>query len=174
MLLLSRGTDVKSASPSGIIIPPRFVVSFTNGATGNRGYLTADGQETNDPSKAAAFSINPDGVLLVADGRSYSTSPGVEYQPFAPSTTNRADSVIDKVWSYEGGKLTWHNDQFYNRTAQFCTTSSNQVIVYFVARPPAICGAPLDLGIDQCKCYQNRDSLSLTPESNNTTGSDLY
>lgn len=94
-------------------------------------YVNTNGTITSDCSVAPMYAIN-NGVLTATVNNVsyyYSTSPGVAYAKFVPSTS--VGSISTTFSASSSGLLTWSNSQFFNGQAQFCSLSDGTVYAVF-------------------------------------------
>lgn len=94
-------------------------------------YVSNNGTMTTNCSDAPTYSLQNGALSALSDGVQYiySTSPGVPYQPFSPSTI---PGSITTTFSFgSNGVLFWQNDTFFNGQASFCSLSNGTVYAVF-------------------------------------------
>lgn len=94
-------------------------------------YMSANGTISNDCTTSPIYSITAGVLTAIVKGVSYtySTSPGVAYAPFNPSTI--PGSITTSFALSAGGALTWFNAGFFNGQAQFCALANGTVYAVF-------------------------------------------
>ncbi|KAL6718911.1 hypothetical protein ACLMJK_003146 [Lecanora helva] len=101
------------------------------------GYVGSDGQSTNNCYDSTEYVLSANGTLSTTDGRYFSTSPGVDSQPFVPSANLQS---ISTTWEFSNGNnLIWSNSQFQIDPAVICRNPDGTIEVYFQVEPPATC-----------------------------------
>lgn len=125
-----------SATPTGAIEESSFVlmVSYNNdlqkrqlGST----FIAANGTISNDCTTSPIYAITAGVLTAIVKGVSYtySTSVGVAYAPFNPSTI--PGPIMTTFTLAAGGALTWFNPAFFNGQAQFCALANGTVFAVF-------------------------------------------
>ena len=94
-------------------------------------YVSANGTITNDCTTSPIYTIS-NGQLTATRNQvtyTYSTSVGVPYAPFIPSTIA---GTITQTFSLGGNMvLSWSNSEFFNGQASFCALSNGTVYAVF-------------------------------------------
>lgn len=94
-------------------------------------YVSVDGTITNDCTTSPIYTIN-NGQLTATVNQvvyTYSTSSGVPYAPFIPSTVA---GTITQTFSLGGNRvLSWSNSAFFNGQASFCALSNGTIYAVF-------------------------------------------
>lgn len=94
-------------------------------------YVSANGRITNDCTASPIYTISNGQLTATMNGvvYTYSTSTGVGYAPFIPSTVPGA---ITTTFSLAGNSvLNWQNSAFFNGQASFCAISNGTVYAVF-------------------------------------------
>lgn len=125
-----------SAAPTGTFQETTFVlvVSYENDIQKRQMgsvYIAADGTISNDCTASPIYAITAGVLTAIVKGISYtySTSLGVPYAPFNPSTI--PGPITTSFTLAAGGALTWFNPLFFNGQAQFCALSNGTVYAVF-------------------------------------------
>ncbi|KAK4541500.1 hypothetical protein LTR36_007946 [Oleoguttula mirabilis] len=94
-------------------------------------YISANGTVTNDCTTAPVYAINNGGLTATVNGTvyTYSTSPGLPYAMFAPSTI--PGSITTTFTLTGSGGLSWIDAAFYNGEASFCMLQNGTVYAVF-------------------------------------------
>ncbi|KAK3065702.1 hypothetical protein LTR53_018124, partial [Teratosphaeriaceae sp. CCFEE 6253] len=84
-------------------------------------YVSADGTISNDCTTSPIYTVSGGVLTASVQGTiyTYSTSPGVQFEQFAPSTIPGSIKTTFSLGS--GGSLNWQNGNFYNGQAAFCS-----------------------------------------------------
>lgn len=94
-------------------------------------YVSVDGTITNDCTTSPIYTVSS-GQLTATVNQvvyTYSTSSGVAYAPFIPSTIA---STITQTFSLGGNRvLSWSNSEFFNGQASFYALSNGTVYTIF-------------------------------------------
>jgi len=107
-----------------------------------QGFITPDGNSTENCTQSTIYDVNSAGVLSLDDGEVYSTSTGISSILFAPASDV---GNITTTWQFSGDTLRWNNEAFLNGTAALCLDQgSNAIYAYFLSVPPASC-TPVEL-----------------------------
>lgn len=94
-------------------------------------YVSANGTITNDCTTSPIYAINNGQLTATINGvvYAYSTSTGVAFAPFIPSTV---PGNITQTFSLAGNQaLSWQNSAFFNGQAAFCALSNGTVYAIF-------------------------------------------
>ena len=94
-------------------------------------FMSVDGSITNDCTTSPIYSIS-NGVLTATSNGvvyTYSTSPGVEYTPFIPSTIPGSITTSFSLGSNQA--LSWRFSSFFNGQASFCAMTNGTVFAVF-------------------------------------------
>lgn len=102
-------------------------------------YVSAAGTTTNDCTTSPIYSIANGVLSAIVNGTTYtySTSPGVPYAQFVPSTIPGTITTAFSIGM--GGALSWQNAAFSNGQASFCTMSNGTIYAVFQATAPDGC-----------------------------------
>ncbi|KAK0269999.1 hypothetical protein LTR35_014465 [Friedmanniomyces endolithicus] len=94
-------------------------------------YVSANGIMSNDCTLSPIYAVNNGILTATVNGAvyTYSTSPGVAYEMFAPSTI--PGSITSTFSLGSTGTLSWLNSAFWNGQANFCTVSNGTVFAVF-------------------------------------------
>ena len=95
-------------------------------------YLGSNGVSTNDCSQVPIYTISSNGTLTATVGGqvyTYSTSSGVPYEQFVPSTI--PGNITTAFMTGGNAVLNWMNPAFYNGQASFCTVANGTVYAVF-------------------------------------------
>lgn len=94
-------------------------------------YMSANGTISNDCTASPIYAITAGVLTAIVRGVSYtySTSPGVPYAVFNPSTI--PGPIVTTFSLAAGGALAWFNDGFFNGQAQFCALTNGTVFAVF-------------------------------------------
>jgi len=95
-------------------------------------YVSANGTVTNDCTTTPIYTISGSGTLTATVNGTvytYSTSPGIPYSLFAPSTV--PGSITTSFSLGSDGGLGWTNAAFWNGQASFCAMSNGTVYAVF-------------------------------------------
>lgn len=94
-------------------------------------YVSADGVISNDCTHSPIYTINNGGLTATSNNvvYTYSTSSGVPYAAFVPSTV--PGSITTTFWTGANQVLTWRNTAFFNGQAAFCAISNGTVYAVF-------------------------------------------
>lgn len=117
-------------------------------------YVSANGTVTNDCTTAPIYTITNGVLTATVNGTvyTYSTSPGVAYEMFAPSTISGPINTTFTLGS--SAVLTWMNPAFYNGEASFCVMQNGSVYAVFQqnAQPSGCMFAQLTLfSVSSCQ-----------------------
>ena len=95
-------------------------------------YVSANGTITNDCTTSPIYTISNGQLTAIVNGVvfTYSTSSGVAFAPFIPSTV---PGTITTTFALGGGNqvLSWQNSAFFNGQASFCALSNGTVYAVF-------------------------------------------
>lgn len=129
-------TESTAAVSSATPLPSQFVLAqhqYNRKRQSGSSFVSPDGTLTSDCENAVQYSI-VDGQLLANTSQGtvyyFSTSPGVPYAPFIPTTVPGNISTTFRITT--AFTLSWRNTQFYNREASFCSVNDT---VYAVFQP---------------------------------------
>ncbi|KAK1073542.1 hypothetical protein LTR74_001683 [Friedmanniomyces endolithicus] len=94
-------------------------------------YVSANGTMSNDCTLSPIYAVNSGNLTATVNGLvyTYSTSPGVAYEMFAPSTI--PGSITSTFSLGSTGTLSWLNSGFWNGQANFCTVSNGTIFAVF-------------------------------------------
>jgi len=94
-------------------------------------YVSANGTMSNDCTLSPIYAVNNGILTATVNGAvyTYSTSPGVAYEMFAPSTI--PGSITSTFSLGSTGILSWLNSGFWNGQANFCTVSNGTIFAVF-------------------------------------------
>ncbi|KAK5727458.1 hypothetical protein LTR15_003354 [Elasticomyces elasticus] len=94
-------------------------------------YVAANGTISNDCTMSPIYAVNNGVLTTTVQGTvyTYSTSPGVGFEMFAPSTI--PGSITTSFTLGAGGVLVWTNAGFYNGQAAFCSLSNGTIYAVF-------------------------------------------
>ncbi|KAK4900939.1 hypothetical protein LTR27_002122 [Elasticomyces elasticus] len=94
-------------------------------------YVAANGTMSNDCTLSPIYAVNNGVLTTTVQGTvyTYSTSPGVTFEMFAPSTI--PGSITTAFTLGAGGVLVWANAGFYNGQAAFCSLSNGTIYAVF-------------------------------------------
>ncbi|KAK5734921.1 hypothetical protein LTR17_008554, partial [Elasticomyces elasticus] len=94
-------------------------------------YVAANGTMSNDCTLSPIYAVNNGSLTTTVQGTvyTYSTSPGVTFEMFTPSTI--PGSVTTAFTLGAGGVLVWANAGFYNGQAAFCSLSNGTIYAVF-------------------------------------------
>ncbi|KAK3651468.1 hypothetical protein LTR56_005610 [Elasticomyces elasticus] len=94
-------------------------------------YVAANGTMSNDCTLSPIYAVNNGVLTTTVQGTvyTYSTSPGVTFEMFAPSTIS--GSITTAFTLGAGGVLVWANAGFYNGQAAFCSLSNGTIYAVF-------------------------------------------
>ncbi|KAK4962066.1 hypothetical protein LTR10_002563 [Elasticomyces elasticus] len=94
-------------------------------------YVAANGTISNDCTMSPIYAVNNGVLTTTVRGTvyTYSTSPGVGFEMFAPSTI--PGSITTSFTLGAGGVLVWTNAGFYNGQAAFCSLSNGTIYAVF-------------------------------------------
>lgn len=140
----SRDVAIPSSLEKGFIVNFQTTTrtNTNNGARRARqaevqGFITPEGEGTEDCINSTIYNISSDGVLSLPDGGTYSASTGVSSILFAPASDI---GNITTAWQFVGNTLRWVNDAFLNNTAAICIDRSTMdLFAYFLELPPDRC-----------------------------------
>jgi hypothetical protein len=94
-------------------------------------FVSSEGTITNDCTTAPIYTAR-NGVLTASVNGvvyTYSTSPGVKYAPFVPSTV--PGSITTAFTIGTNAVLQWQNEAFYNGQANFCAVQNGTIYAVF-------------------------------------------
>jgi len=94
-------------------------------------FVSSEGTITNDCTTAPIYTAR-NGVLTASVGGvvyTYSTSTGVSFAPFVPSTL--PGSITTSFTIGANAVLQWHNDAFHNGQADFCAVQNGTIYAVF-------------------------------------------
>ncbi|TKA83945.1 hypothetical protein B0A55_00247 [Friedmanniomyces simplex] len=94
-------------------------------------YVSANGTMSNDCTMSPIYAVNNGVLTATVHGTvyTYSTTPGVAYEMFAPSTI--AGSITMTFSLGSGGTLNWLNSAFWNGQAGFCSVQNGTIYAVF-------------------------------------------
>ncbi|KAK5767514.1 hypothetical protein LTS12_002355 [Elasticomyces elasticus] len=94
-------------------------------------YVAANGTISNDCTMSPIYAVNNGVLTTTVQGTvyTYSTSPGIGFEMFAPSTI--PGSITTSFTLGAGGVLVWTNAGFYNGQAAFCSLSNGTIYAVF-------------------------------------------
>ena len=136
-------------------VPRQFLVTYSVAtrnkrradSDGDSGYVTPDGKGASSCYTSDIYSLSDSYILSAGDDGIFSTSFGVPFQPFKPSTTVQS---IYAIWRVENGELGWYNGYFLNGKASFCLEANSSISVYFTTTPPTTCTS-IVFSIEPCE-----------------------
>jgi hypothetical protein len=94
-------------------------------------YVNGDGTITNDCTSAPIYTAKNGVLTATVKGvvYTYSTSPGVGFAPFVPSTI--PGSIRTAFTIGANAVLKWQNSAFFNGQASFCALQNGTVYAFF-------------------------------------------
>lgn len=94
-------------------------------------YVSANGVISNDCTHSPIYTINIGGLTATVNGvvYTYSTSSGVPYAAFVPSTV--PGSITTTFGTGANQVLVWRNAEFFNGQAAFCALANGTVYAVF-------------------------------------------
>ena len=94
-------------------------------------WINTNGTMTNDCTSSPMYAITNGVLTSTLNGvhYTYSTSAGMAYAPFVPSTIPGPITTTFSLGSNQ--VLTWQNSEFYNGQASFCALSNGTVYAVF-------------------------------------------
>lgn len=94
-------------------------------------YVSASGVISNDCTNSPIYTINNGGLTATVNGviYTYSTSSGVPYAAFAPSTV--PGTITTTFGTGANQVLVWRNAEFFNGQAAFCALANGMVYAVF-------------------------------------------
>ncbi|KAK5674602.1 hypothetical protein LTS10_012603 [Elasticomyces elasticus] len=94
-------------------------------------YVAANGTMSNDCTLSPIYAVNNGVLTTTVQGTvyTYSTSPGVTFEMFAPSTIPGPITTTFTLGA--GGVLVWTNAEFYNGQAAFCSLANGTIYAVF-------------------------------------------
>ena len=121
-------------------------------------YVSASGVISNDCTNSPIYTISPSGALTASVNGvvyTYSTSPGVPYTAFIPSTV--PGTITTTFGTGANQVLTWRNAAFFNGQAAFCALGNGTVYAVFAegAQPEGCLYIQLSLfSVSSCQGIQ--------------------
>lgn len=94
-------------------------------------FVSSEGTITNDCTTAPIYTARNGVLTATVNGvvYTYSTSAGVGYAPFVPSTV--PGSITTAFTIGANAVLQWQNDAFYNGQANFCVVQNGTIYAVF-------------------------------------------
>ena len=94
-------------------------------------FVSSQGTITNDCTTAPIYTARNGVLTATVNGvvYTYSTSPGVSYAPFVPSTVS--GSITTSFTIGTNAVLQWQNEAFYNGQANFCAVQNGTIYAVF-------------------------------------------
>lgn len=137
-------TSTLAATQSAEPVPSSFVLVSQQHSNSKRQsgttYVAQNGTLTQDCASAVQYSVvNGQLIANASDGTVYyfSTSVGVAYEPFVPTTIPGNISTVFSITTAYG--LSWANSHFYNGNAQFCSVNGTIYAVFELDKQPEGC-----------------------------------